>query len=67
MLRSGIQFHWKNNNYKNFNEFLESLSSRKRKIIKKERLCITNNNLRVELLNGDLIKEEHIQFFMIVT
>ncbi len=63
MLRSGIQFHWKNNNYKNFNEFLESLSSRKRKIIKKERLCITNNNLRVELLNGDLIKEEHIQFF----
>ena len=63
MLRSGIQFHWKNNNYKNFNEFLESLSSRKRKIIKKERLCITNNNLRVELLNGNLIKEEHIQFF----
>ena len=63
MLRSGIQFHWKNNNYKNFNEFLESLSSRKRKIIKRERLCITNNNLRVELLNGDLIKEEHIQFF----
>ena len=63
MIRSGIQFHWKNNNYKNFDEFLASLSSRKRKIIKKERLCIKNNNLRVELLNGDLIKEEHINFF----
>ncbi len=63
MIRSGIQFHWKNNNYKNFDEFLASLSSRKRKIIKKERLCIKNNNLRVELLNGDLIKEEHIKFF----
>ena len=63
MLRSGIQFHWKNNNYKNFDEFLKTLSSRKRKIIKKERLCISNNDLRVELLNGDLIKEEHIQFF----
>ena len=63
MIRSGIQFHWKNNNYKNFDEFLSSLSSRKRKIIKKERLCIKNNNLRVELLNGDLIKEEHIKFF----
>ena len=63
MLRSGIQFHWKNNNYKNFNEFRESLSSKKRKIIKKARLYLPNNNLRVELLNGDLIKEEHIQFF----
>ncbi len=63
MIRSGIQFHWKNNNYKNFDDFLASLSSRKRKIIKKERLCIKNNNLRVELLNGDLIKEEHIKFF----
>ena len=63
MLRSGIQYHWKNNNYKSFNKFLESLSSRKRKIIKRERLCIDNNNLRVELLNGDLIKEEHIKFF----
>ncbi len=63
MLRSGIQYHWKNNNYKSFDTFLENLSSRKRKIIKKERLCINNNSLRVELLNGDLIKEEHIQFF----
>ena len=63
MLRSGIQYHWKNNDYKNFDKFLESLSSRKRKLIKKERLCISNNDLRVELLNGDLIKEEHIQFF----
>ena len=63
MLRSSIQFHWKNNDYKNFDDFLKSLSSRKRKIIKKERLCLSNNNLKVKLLNGDLIKEEHIQFF----
>ena len=63
MLRSGIQYHWKNNGYKSFDEFLASLSSRKRKIIKKERLCISNNDLRVELLNGALIKEEHIKFF----
>ena len=63
MLRSGIQFHWKNNDYENFDEFLKNLSSRKRKLIKKERLCIINNNLRVELLSGDMIKEEHVQFF----
>ena len=63
MLRSGIQYHWKNNNYKSFEEFLDNLSSRKRKVIKKERNCITDNDLKVELLHEDLIKEEHIQFF----
>ena len=63
MFRSGIQYHWKNQNYKNFNEFLGNLSSRKRKIIKKERQCIDSNDLKVELLNGDSIKEEHIKFF----
>ena len=66
MVRSGIQFHWKNNEYKNFNEFLNDLSSRKRKIIRRERQCIENNNLTVKLLNGDDIKEEHINFFTIV-
>ncbi|MDA9749188.1 GNAT family N-acetyltransferase [Pelagibacteraceae bacterium] len=63
MVRSGIQFHWNNNEYKNFDEFLNNLSSRKRKIIRRERQCIENNNLTVKLLNGDDIKEEHINFF----
>ena len=63
MIRQGIQFHWKNNNYKTFDDFLITLSSRKRKLIKKERQCIKNNNLVVRLLNGDDIKEEHIDFF----
>ncbi len=63
MIRSGIQFHWNNNEYKKFDEFLNDLSSRKRKIIRRERQCIEKNNLHVKLLNGDDIKEEHISFF----
>ena len=63
LLRQGIQFHWKNNNYKSFNEFLENLSSRKRKDIKKERSCIKKNNLKVKILNGEDIKKEHWDFF----
>ena len=63
MVRQGIQFHWKNNNYNTFNDFLITLSSRKRKLIKKERQCIKNNNLVVKLLSGDDIKEKHIDFF----
>ena len=63
MIRQGIQFHWENNNYKTFDDFLITLSSRKRKLIKKERQCIKDNNLIVKLLNGDDIKEKHINFF----
>ena len=35
--RLGTQFHWENNNYRSFDDFLGALSSRKRKVIKRER------------------------------
>ena len=63
LIRQGIQYHWKNNNYKSFDDFLKSLSSRKRKVIKKERLCLKNNNLKVKILTGNEIKKKHIDFF----
>ena len=61
--RKGIQYHWENNNYNSFEEFIMTLSSRKRKVIKKERLCLKNNNLIVKKLIGDDIKLEHWDFF----
>ena len=63
LLRQGIQFHWKNKNYKSFNDFLKTLSSRKRKLIKKERSCLEKNNLKIELLTGNEIKKYHLDFF----
>ena len=63
MIREGIQFHWENKNFKTFEEFLSTLSSRKRKQIKKERQCLKNYNLEVKLLKGEGILDEHIDFF----
>lgn len=37
MQRTSCQFHWFNNNFNDFTHYLESLTSRKRKNIKKER------------------------------
>ena len=37
LLRDGIQYHWRNRGYHDFEEFLAALSSRKRKAIRKER------------------------------
>jgi predicted N-acyltransferase len=37
MIRTGSQFHWHNEGYRDFGDFLGQLSSRKRKAIRKER------------------------------
>jgi hypothetical protein len=37
LMREGIQYHWFNRGYGSFDDFLGALSSRKRKVIRKER------------------------------
>ena len=37
LIRQGTQFHWRNDGYAGFDDFLAALSSRKRKAIRKER------------------------------
>jgi predicted N-acyltransferase len=37
LIRHGVQYHWFNHGYRSFDDFLGSLSSRKRKTLRKER------------------------------
>ena len=53
--RKGIQFHWENKNYKDFNNFLDELKSQKRKMIKKERRSFKESNISIIRLVGDEI------------
>ena len=59
MIRTGVQFHWQNNNYNNFDDFLASLSSRKRKTLRKERQSLYQQGITFRQLNGADIKPEH--------
>ena len=61
--RIGQQFHWENRNYKNFDEFLINLSSRKRKNIRKERRIAANFGGTFHQFTGDEIKLEHWEAF----
>ncbi len=63
LIRTGEQFHWVNNNYENFDDFLAQLSSRKRKAIRKERKGATENDLEFETLTGSDIGEAHWDAF----
>ena len=61
--RIGQQFHWENRNYKDFDEFLINLSSRKRKNIRKERRIAANFGGTFHQFTGDEIKLEHWEAF----
>ena len=53
--RTGLQFHWENKGFKNFDDFLRLLKSQKRKMIKKERNSIINSNISIKKLTGNEI------------
>jgi predicted N-acyltransferase len=63
LMRLGYQFHWKNRGYKTFDDFLATLSSRKRKAIKKERRAVAESGLRIRRLTGDALTAEHWDIF----
>ncbi len=53
------QFHWENKNYPNFDVFLGDLSSRKRKMIRKERETAQGHGLTIRMLTGEDIQPQH--------
>ncbi len=63
MARTTQQFHWLNNGYKDFDDFLSGLSSRKRKNIRKERLRATEFGGTIHTFSGDTLKPEHWDAF----
>lgn len=57
--RTGQQFHWLNQNYSDFDDFLTILSARKRKNIRKERAQAQQFGGRIVCYTGDEIQPEH--------
>lgn len=66
--RTGQQFHFVNEGYANFDAFLDTLASRKRKMIRRERRDALANGISIECLRGDAIRKEHwtafFEFYM---
>ena len=62
LVREGTQFHWRNDGYATFDDFLGALASRKRKAIRKERAAAVEG-LDIRQLSGDAITEAHWDAF----
>ncbi|GAB4376398.1 MAG: GNAT family N-acetyltransferase [Kiloniellaceae bacterium] len=61
--RLGVQYHWVNRGYADFDEFLAELASRKRKAIRKERRQVAESGIRLTPLSGSAITPRHWDAF----
>jgi predicted N-acyltransferase len=61
--RSDRQFHWTNDGYADFEGFLASLASRKRKAVRRERRGALSSGLAIEILTGNDFKTKHWDAF----
>jgi predicted N-acyltransferase len=64
MQRTGVQYHWFNKGYGDFDDFLAALSSRKRKNIRREREKVRAQGIRFKTLQGSAISAESWDVFL---
>lgn len=55
LLRRGVQFHWVNRGYRDFQDFLDTFTAEKRKKVKRERRAMRDAGLHIETRHGDEI------------
>ncbi len=53
LARIGCQYHWTNQGYQDFDGFLATLTSKRRKQIRRERRAVAEANIETEILHGD--------------
>jgi uncharacterized protein len=61
--RTDQQFHWRNEGYSSFEDFLAALASRKRKAIRKERRDALGDGIEIEWVTGSDLTEAHWDAF----
>ncbi|MHC6226763.1 GNAT family N-acetyltransferase [Pseudomonas sp. X10] len=62
MERLGCQFHWRNRGYRDFQDFLDTLSSRKRKQMRKEREQVAGHGIGFDWYRADELSEAQWDF-----
>jgi uncharacterized protein len=63
MLRRTVQFHWQNEGYASFDDFLARLSHARRKNIRQERRKVRDAGVSFRWLEGAAIERAHWEFF----
>jgi predicted N-acyltransferase len=63
--RTATQFHWFNDSYRSFDDFLGTFTSRKRKSLKRERARVAEQELQLRTLTGrEITSRDWEQFYL---
>ncbi len=62
-IREGVQFHWFNKGYRDFNDFLGTMNASKRKMLKRERRRVSEQGISLLQIAGDEVSEQQWQIF----
>jgi predicted N-acyltransferase len=60
MPRLGCQFHWHNQGYRDFQDFLDTFTAKKRKNVKQERKYASAAEADIEIIQGNQASEEQL-------
>lgn len=63
MIRKGVQFHWRNPGYRDFEDYLAALTRDKRKKIRQERRRVVDAGVRLRRLTSSEIGDDDWAFF----
>src|SRR5260221_5759481 len=63
LMRRTVQFHWHNDGYADFDDFLSRLTRHRRKVIRQERRRMHEKGLGFRWLRGAEIEQKHWEFF----
>ena len=63
LLRRTVQFHWQNEGYADFDEFLARMTRHRRKVIRQERRRVREAGVEFRWLRGAEIERGHWEFF----
>ena len=61
--REGVQFQWRDRGFGDFEGFLASLTSKRRKMIKRERRLVADQGLKISRLEGEAITSADMAHF----
>lgn len=59
--RVGLQFHWENQGYRSFDDYLASFRSDRRNKIKRERRSIAERGITIRVVEGAAVTREHLR------
>ncbi|MCH2173294.1 GNAT family N-acetyltransferase [Myxococcota bacterium] len=58
LLRLGLQYHWKNRNYDDFEAYLGDFRSKRRNQIRRERRALDEQEITIDILTGEAIPDD---------